>query len=164
VSGPDAQGGFVLASLDTVDEFVADHAAGNLPEDDRRISGSHPLVVLVESALESISTPVLKTAIVGLSRESEARLVEQRRRLEERDVQPALQAFLFAFESTCAVVRESGYGSHDPDASRHFFAELFPDWLEGLTNWATEAGYAELHGRASHAVQIYSPVADEIAE
>lgn len=164
MSDPVQEGGFVLAALDVVDEFVADHLASNLQEEDRRVSGSHRLVVLVESALESISTPALKTSIVGLSRESEARLVEERRRLEERNDRPALQALLFAFESACPVVRESGYGSSDPYASRYFFTELFPDWLDALLEWANESGYAELSARAANAQQTYIPVADEIAD
>lgn len=158
------QGGFVLALLDTVDEFVADYLASNLQQEDRRVSGSHRLVVLVESALESISTPTLKTSIVGLSRASEARLVEERRRLEERNERPALQALLFAFESLCPVVRESGYGLSDPEVSRYFFTELFPDWLDALIGWATESGFAQLSARAADVHQTYRPVADEIAD
>lgn len=164
MSDPVQEGGFVLAALDTVDEFVAEYLASNLQEEDRQVSGSHRLVVLVESALEAISTPTLKTSIVGLSRASEARLVEERRRLEERNERPALQALLFAFESVCPVVRESGYGSSDPDASRYFFAELFPDWLDALIGWANEAGYAQLSARAADAHQAYGSVADEIAD
>ena len=164
MSDPVQEGGFVLASLDTVNEFVAEYQASNLHEEDRRVSGSHRLVVLVESALESISTAALNTSIVGLSRSSEARLVEERRRLEERNEHPALQALLFCFESICPVVRESGYGSSDPDASRHFFTELFPDWLEALARWADESRYAHLSERATEAHKTYRTIADEIAD
>ena len=164
MSDPVQQGGFVLAALDTVDEFVADYLASNLREEDRGVSGSHRLVVLIESALESISTPTLKTSIVGLSRASEVRLVEERRRLEERNERPALQALLSAFESVCPVVRESGYGSSDPDASRYFFAELFPDWADALIGWANESGYAEFSARAAAALETYRPVANVIVD
>lgn len=164
MNDPVQQGGFVLAALDTVNEFVADYLASNLPYEDRAISSSHRLVVLVESALESISTSTLKTSIVGLSRASEVRLVEERRRLEERNERPALQALLFAFESVCPVVRESGYGSSDPDASRYFFAELFPAWVDALIGWAVESGYSELSARAAAARESYRSIADEIVD
>lgn len=162
MTGDVEHGGFVLASLDAVDDFVGRHTAGTLSDDDRRVHGSHPLVVLVEGSLEAVSTPALRTTIVGFSRTSETRLVHERRRLEERDERPKLQMLLFSFESVCEIVRDAGYGAHDPDASRQFFAELFPDWLRRLGDWAGEAGHLELRDRAVAAEALYATVAEEV--
>ncbi len=152
-------GGLVLDAFDAVDDFVSAFSAGVLDDKDRTVHGSHPLVLLVEGTLEALSKANLSTPIVGLSRHSEARLVEERRKLEEAAKRVELQKLLYAFEPICQVVREGGYGSRDPEDSRSFFVDLLPEWFERLEAWAADENLEELRSRVSQARSSYEEIA-----
>jgi hypothetical protein len=155
-------GGLSLDSFNVVEEFVADYRAGRLVAEDRQVHGSHPLSVLVESTLEAVSRANLSLAIIGLSSRSEALLVEERRKLEDRDERVSLQQFLFSFEPLCAVVRDAGYGrSSEGDADR-FFHDLIPEWLVRLVGWAESEQFAALAKRVTMARDAYVAIAGDI--
>lgn len=155
-------GGLVLEAFDVVDEFVASVEDGRLDTDDRTIHGSHALAILVESILEALSSANLSTNIVGLSRRSEATLVDERRKLEDADKRHGLQKLLYSFEPICQVVREGGYGAGDEEDSRRFFVDLFPEWLVRLEAWAKEERLDDLEARVSEVHESYSDIADHV--
>jgi hypothetical protein len=138
--------------------------AGNVDDDDRTVHGSHPLVLLVEGTLEALSKANLSSAIVGLSRHSEARLVEERRKLEEAGQRVELQKLLYSFEPICQVVREGGYGSRDRDDSLSFFVDLLPEWFERLDSWAVDENLGALHARVSDARSSYDEIAGGVVD
>ena len=160
-SAPD--GGLSLRSFDVVEEFVADCRADRLTSEDRQVNGSHPLSVLVESTLEAVSRANLSLPIIGLSRRAEALLVEERRKLEDRDERVALQQFLFAFEPLCEIVREANYGGGSEGDNERFFEDLIPEWLARLVAWATAEQFAALAQRVTVARDAYIAVAGDIA-
>lgn len=92
------QGGVTLDSFGVVAEFARACTAGTLPEGDRTVHGSHPLVILVEGTLESLSAAQLPTPVVGLNRGSEDQLIDERRTLEDGDEREPLQHLLYSFE------------------------------------------------------------------
>lgn len=154
--------GVPVESFETVREFAEAIARSSADDDDRRIHGSHPLVVFVESTLEAISRQELNQAILGLSRSSEDRLVRERRRLERRKERSELQAVLFRFESIVPLVRTTGYGGADEEASRAFFEEQMPKLLEELAGWADSVRQDDLARAATEVGQTYGEIADRI--
>jgi hypothetical protein len=134
---------------------VDDIHAGKLTEEDRYLHSEHPLVTLVEGTLEAITRNNLKHQIVGFSERSESQLREERRALERSKRRPKFQQLLYCFEEICRLIRESGYGSEDGDASDDFFESLFPTWLESLQDWASEDRLAGLEHRMSQAIDMY---------
>jgi hypothetical protein len=159
---PASSGGLPLEAFDAIDDFVDQIRSGKVDKTDRYLHGSHPLALLVESALEVISTNELSAPIVGFSRTAEDHLVRERRKLERLGARDLLQEFLFAVERLCQLIRESGYGSRDHESALRFFVELFADWLERLGAWAGEETRTDLEARIAEALDGYLAVADDV--
>lgn len=151
-------------AFDAVDELVTKVSLGELQPEDRRAHSEHPLVVLVESALEALTRQHLKNPIVGFSRGSEERLVIERRRLEHAGEREQFQLLLYAFESVCASLRRNVYGSADQTTSAQYFGEKFPTWMKTLEAWAAAEQYSALQARVSAARSTFDPIAIGLAD
>lgn len=130
--------GLALEAFDAIDDFEKKVRTHKLEDVKRRVHNEHPLVILVESALEAISGRHLSVPIVGFSRDSEERLVSERRVLEDSRQREGLQLVLFSFESICPIVRRTFYTSADVVDSSEFFEHAMPAWLESIEKWAGE--------------------------
>jgi hypothetical protein len=124
----------------TVVEFADRARLGQLDADDRTIGRSHPLSLVVESTLESLSRGFLTDPIVGFSRRSENDLALARRAIEDEDTQVELQVLLFSFEGLAKAIREAGYGGSDVEADSRFFEQDLPNWLVCFEDWAKATG------------------------
>jgi hypothetical protein len=149
-------------AFDAVTEFVERQRSGKLDADDRTIGRSHPLSLLVEATLESLSRGVLGAPIVGFSRPSENQLALERQNLEDRDEQPELQRLLYSFEGLAKVIRETGYSGSDPVVDTNFFQQLIPEWLEYFEDWAKASNQGPLAASIDTARQAYLTIAASI--
>jgi hypothetical protein len=152
-----------LASFGIIGDLQERAKQGTLSKSDRAFDGSNPLVVLVESSLESLSNRFLFVKIVGFSQRSEAQLVQERRKLEAQGARPALQRLLFAFEPICEAVRGASYGAPDSATRAQFFQQYFPTWLDRVEAWSIEAGHLDLQTCVASAVTAYQDLADVLA-
>jgi hypothetical protein len=153
---PAGSGGLALDSFDVIDDFTAQLEKGTLSEAERALHGEHPFVTLIESVLEQLSTSQLGELIVGFSLQSEKRLREKRRKLEKAHSREGLQKLLFRYGELCQLIRESGYGSKDPESSSKFFESAFPQWLDAIRDWAADEQLAALGVRLGTAFTTYS--------
>lgn len=103
-------------SLGGLDEFVKSAESGDLDEEDRTVDRNHPLTIVVENTLESLTRLVNKEPILGFSRASENKLALKRRALENQGTKPELQHLLYSYERLSKIIREAGYGASDPVA------------------------------------------------
>ncbi len=145
-----------------VTEFVERQRAGTLDADDRTIGRSHPLSLLVEATLESMSRAVLGGPILGFSRRSENQLALLRQGLEDKDEQPELQRLLYSFEGLAKVIRETGYSGADPVVDANFFQQVIPDWLECFEEWAKASNQDPLAASIDTARLAYLTIAADI--
>ena len=158
MSATDPPGGLPPELFDAVDDFVA--RIRTVPLDgDCDLSGSHTLVVLVESALEAFSVAQLGLQLVGLKTATMEALTMARRTLEQSNDRPALQLAILAFEEVCDVVRDALYGGASTDLTSQFFELYFPDWLSALGSWATGEKLDELAKRIGAARSSYGSLA-----
>ena len=150
------------AAFDAVTEFVERQQRGMLDADDRTIGRSHPLSLLIETTLESISRTALEVPIIGFSRGSENQLALERQNLEDKDQQPELQRLLYSFEGLAKVIRETGYSGSDPVVDANFFQQLIPDWLDYFEQWAKASNQDPLAASIDAARQAYLTIAAHI--
>jgi hypothetical protein len=146
----------------TLADFALRASMGQLDADDRTIGRGHPVSLLIESTLESLSRAVLKDPIIGFSRQSENELAAARRDLEEHDADDKLQVLLFNFEGLAKVIREAGYGGSDVAVDAQFFERDIPTWLKSFENWARATHDGSLAASIKDASEAYEPVAARI--
>ena len=149
-------------AFDAVTEFVERQRRGMLDADDRTIGRSHPLSLLVETTLESLSRAALDAPILGFSHGSEDQLALVRQNLEDNDEQPALQRLLYSFEGLAKAIRETGYSGSDRVVDANFFQQLIPDWLECFEEWAKASNQDPLAASIDTARQAYLTIAAHI--
>lgn len=154
--------GVLPESLETIVEFAESVRKCSVDDDDRWLHGSHPLALLVQNALEAISTTELRVTIAGLNHPAKERIDKSRRKLEKAGKREALQVLLFYFEQICDLVQDVGYRSEGAEESRQFFTETFPDWIENLGLWADEIDDGTLSERCGDAWRAYMQVSEQI--
>lgn len=150
-------------TFEVVDELVAKFTANELEPEQRRLHNEHPLLVVTESTLEALSGKHLGQPIYSFSRESEERLVIERRRLEVAGQREELQLLLYAFESMGPTVRRTGYAGADFAMSTEYFAELFPSWMAAVETWARAENFLDLHAQVKTSRAAYDPIATALA-
>jgi hypothetical protein len=160
---PSPDGGSPI-SLDGLRDFVDRVESGDLDEEDRTIDRHHPLTVVVENTLESLTGSIRGDTIIGFSRKSENKLALKRRRLENRKENTELQHLLYSYERLSKAIREAGYGASDPVTDAEFFEETIPEWLRNLEDWARAENYDQFADTVAEDRELYLNIAEEIVD
>ena len=148
-------------AFDAVTDFVERQSDGMLDADDRTIGRSHPLSLLVETTLESLSRAALDAPILGFSRVG-GPACPGAPDLEDKDEQPELQRLLYSFEGLAKAIRETGYSGSDRVVDANFFQQLIPDWLDCFEEWAKASSQDPLAASIDTARQAYLTIAAHI--
>ena len=150
----------VLRSFDAIDDLAKRASESALTDEDRELGSGHPLVILVEATLESMSLPYMGTSLAGLNRATLEDLRELRLQLEHDNTKVPLQLLMYAFEENCDALTGAGYGDVADEVVADFFESSFPGWLSEVHAWAESEGLAAVSQRVSAASTTYESLSD----
>jgi hypothetical protein len=133
------------------------------------LSDSHPLVTFCHDVLEQLSVHALRHPVDGFGWSSRRALISERRRLERRQMQPALQRLLLELEASAAFLDTAGYARSEEE-TWEFLRGPFLTLLRSVARYlgdATDEGLgpeddaAELAGSALSELEYYLGVEGE---
>ena len=159
-------------SLAFVEEFIDSINDNSIEDEDRVVRKHHPLVFLIETSLEAITTKFLEHKLLGVNESTvtEIRAIRRKHRRSKRrhvylmddSASEPFDLLLFAYENVIDNINEAMYEARDSELDEMFFTELFPEWLDSLREWATAMNCDELVPLLTSLCHRYAFVATDV--